>query len=103
MSLEEPTPAVPVEPSAPARRTISFDLSKLPSAGTAIGVGLLSAAVVVAALHTRTSFDFTLEDGANRFDLSVYLVGLAAVLGLLGMALAGLVLDRITEPTAVSW
>lgn len=102
MSLEDP-PAAEHATAEPSRsRTISFDLGKLPGAGTALGVGLLSAAVLVAALHARNDFNIMAQGGAG-LDLTVYLVGVAAVVLLLGTAVTGLVLERITEPTLVSW
>lgn len=101
MSLEDPAPADPVTPAR--RRTISFDPGHLPSAGTAIGVGLLSAAVFVSAMHARSTFDIRVDGSSSGLDLAVYLIGVAAVLVLAGIAVAGLAVERITEPTVVSW
>lgn len=65
------------EPAPPAPRTITIDLSRLPSAATAIGVGLLLAAELVSAVFVRRTGDL---------DGSVLAVGLLAFIGLLGVA-----------------
>ncbi|RNL60581.1 hypothetical protein EFK50_19895 [Nocardioides marmoriginsengisoli] len=76
--------------------TITFDLSRLPTAATAAGVALVSAAVVVSAMYTRNTGDL---------DTSNFVMGALSALGLLGFAVVAhlVVPDAERRAGLVSW
>jgi hypothetical protein len=83
----------------PPRRpvvSVTIDWSQLPSAATALGVSLVSAAVVLSAGYSRQRGDL---DGSN------FTMGVLATLGLLVLAVAGHLLlpGSARRPTLVSW
>lgn len=88
-------PASP-PPAQPAPYTVSIDLSKLPSVATALGVSLVSAAIVTSALYSRKTDDL---------DVSNFTMGVLATLGLLAIAGAARVLvpDAAKREILVSW
>lgn len=90
MSLP-PRPAT-AEPSF----AVTIDWSRAPAVGTAFGVSLVSAAIAVSAMHARESGDL---------DLSNFITGVLATVGLLGLAAAAHLLLPESEARAalVSW
>ncbi len=76
--------------------TISFDRSALPSVGTAFGVALVSATIVMSAIYSRKSGDL---------DTSNYVMGVLGTIGLLGIAVGALLTEPDAEKraTLVSW
>jgi hypothetical protein len=95
MSLPPPPPSSPSSTTEtiggplrprrlpPLKLDLRIDRSQLPIAATALGVALVSAAVVLSALYSRHSGDL---DGSN------YAMGVLATLGLLGGCLGALLL-----------
>lgn len=86
-------------PSTPNVRTVSvsFDLSRLPSAVTALGVALVSSAIVLSTIYSR-------EDG-SELDGSNFAMGILATFGLLAVAAGAhlLVADAERRASLVSW
>lgn len=82
----------------PDRRTLTLeiDLDRLPSTATAVGVALVGAAVVMAAMYAR------MHDG---LDGSTFTVGVLAVAGLLAVSAGAQVLqpDLDRRAALVSW
>ncbi|MBO9522148.1 MAG: hypothetical protein J7518_11480 [Nocardioidaceae bacterium] len=77
-AMPEPGPTPPAPPSPPSR-TITLDLSRLPSAAAAVGVALVLASVVVSTAYARKH---------GELDGSVFSLGVVASLGLLAIAIA---------------
>ena len=73
-----------------------IDSAALPAVGTAAGVGLLSTAVVMAAMYARDQ---------GSLDASTFTGGVLAVIGLLGIAVAAhlLVADAERRASLISW
>lgn len=84
------------QPSTARTVTVSFDLARLPSVVTALGVALVSTAVVLSAYYSRQS---------GELDGSTYLMGLLASAGLLAVAGGShlLVADAERRASLVSW
>lgn len=88
-----------VGPPNPTRQltfSVSIDRSFLPSAGTALGVALVSAAVLTAAIYSRESGDL---------DVSNFTMGVLGTLSLLGVAAGAHLRSPGSESSAtlVSW
>lgn len=84
-------------PTADVRTlSLSFDLNRLPGVATAVGVALVSAAIVVSAMYARQG---------DELDTSILVMGLIAAAGLLVVAAgAHLMLpDAERRATLVSW
>ncbi|MCW2855297.1 MAG: hypothetical protein JWR52_912 [Marmoricola sp.] len=99
MSLPPPPDAEIVGPAKTPRQltlSISIDRAALPSAATALGVALVSAAVVTSAIYSRHS---------GSLDMSNYLMGVLGTVGLLGIAIGAHVRAPASERSAtlVSW
>ncbi|HET6168320.1 MAG TPA: hypothetical protein VFE07_15930 [Marmoricola sp.] len=88
--------AVGPEPMKRPVVDITIDWSQLPGAATALGVSLVSAAVVLSAGYSRESGDL---------DASNFVVGVLGTLGLLGVAVAGHLLAPAAERRGalISW
>jgi hypothetical protein len=87
----EPTPTAPRRP-----RSALLDPARLPGAATALGVALVSGAVVLASVHAR---------GGGDLDTSNFTMGVLATLGLLGLAVVAHLLVPAAETSAqlTSW
>lgn len=87
-----------IGPPAPGRRTVTleFDLDRLPSTATALGISLVGAAIVMGAGYARAHHGL---DGSN------FTVGVLAVIGLLVVsAVAQLAMPELDRRAAlVSW
>lgn len=85
-------------PSTPNVRTVSvsLDLNRLPSVATAFGVALVSAAIIVSAIYAREGDDL---------DTPIFLMGLLATAGLLGLAAGSHLMlpDAERRAALVSW
>lgn len=77
--------------------TINLDLAHLPNVATALGVSLVSAAIVLSANYSRESGD--------ELDGSTFLMGVLATVGLLAVAAGShlLVADAERRASLVSW
>jgi hypothetical protein len=78
------------------RPALALDAARLPGAVVALGVALVSAAIVLASAHARDRGEL---DGSN------FTMGVLATLGLLGVAIGGRLLAASAERRAqlVSW
>ena len=95
--MTEPLPQPPHQPPhQPAPAASTLDPARLDRALVALGVALLSATVVMASFYSRAGEDL---------DKSNFVMGVAATLGLLGVALAAhvLVTDAVRKSELVTW
>lgn len=93
---EVPQPSPPATP-ATTPLTLTIDLTRLPSVATALGVSLLSAAVVMSSIYSRMRDD--------KLDASNFTMGVLATLALLAVAAAAQVMvsDPVRKEMLVSW
>jgi hypothetical protein len=94
----DPAPEASEIAGPPERRVINLeiDLSRLPSATTAIGMALAGAAIAMAAIYTRMH---------GGFDHSVFIVGVLAAAGLLAVSAGAQLVrpDLDRQAALVSW